>query len=74
MSHSTWRSTGGVTIHRYIPFKPHSVNPVGDAMRHGDPGDLARERVKTYTETDSGGGDEWRSLLLRKSQDDEENE
>ena len=67
MSHSTWRSTGGVTIHRYTPFRPHSVNPIGDAMRHGDASDVARERAKTYTETDTG-GDKWREMLLAQSQ------
>ena len=67
MSHSTWRSTGGVTIHHYAPFKPHSVNHVGDAMRHGDHADVARERAKTYTETDTG-GDKWREMLLAQSQ------
>jgi hypothetical protein len=50
------------------------VNPVGDAMRHGDHADVARERAKTYTETDPGGGDKWREMLLTQSQPQEESE
>ena len=70
MSHTSFRWTGGVTIHHYAPFKPHSVNPIGDAMRHGDHADVARERAKTYTEIDTGGGDKWREMLLKMSQED----
>ena len=59
-------------IHRYTLFRPHSCNPVGDAMRYaqrtGDRSDVARERAKTYTETDPGGGDKWREMLLAQSQ------
>ena len=68
MSHINFRWTGGVTIHRYTPFRPYSVNHVGDAMRHSDHADVARERAKTYTETDPGGGDKWREMLLAQSQ------
>ncbi len=61
-------------IHRYILFRPHSVNPIGDAMRYaqrtGDRSNVARERAKTYTETDPGGGDKWREMLLKMSQED----
>jgi hypothetical protein len=56
-----------MTIHRYTLFRPYSVNPIGDAMRHGDHADVARERAKTYTEIDPGGGDKWREMLLRMS-------
>ena len=60
-------------IHRYTLFRPHSVNPIGDAMRYaqrtGDRSNVARERAKTYTETDTGGGgDKWREMLLAQSQ------
>ena len=59
-------------IHRYTLFRPHSVNPIGDAMRYaqrtGDRSNVARERAKTYTETDSEGGDKWREMLLAQSQ------
>ena len=69
MSHTSFRWIGGVTIHHYVPFKPHSVNHVGDAMRHGDPGDLARERAKVITGVDTNeGGDKWREMLLAQSQ------
>ena len=75
MSQFTWRSTGGVTIHRYTPFKPYSVNHVGDAMRHGDPGDLARERVKVITGVDTNeGGDKWRSMLIKQAQGETDDE
>ena len=58
-----------MTFHRITPFKPYSRNPIGDAMRHGDASDVARERAKTYTETDTGGGgDKWREMLLAQSQ------
>ena len=57
-----------MTFHRITPFKPYSRNPIGDAMRHGDASDVARERAKTYTETDTGGGDKWRVMLLAQSQ------
>ncbi len=59
-------------IHRYTLFRPHSCNPVGDAMRYaqrtGDRSNVARERAKTYTETDTGGGEKWREMLLAQSQ------
>ena len=59
-------------IHRYTLFRPHSVNPIGDAMRYaqrtGDRSNVARERAKTYTEIDTGGGDKWREMLLAQSQ------
>ena len=75
MSHSTWRSTGGVTIHRYTPFRPYSCNPVGDAMRHGDHADVARERAKVITGVDTNeGGDKWREMLLRMSGGNNDNE
>ena len=59
-----------MTIKRYSNFKPWSRNPIGDAMRHGDHADVARERAKTYTEIDTGGGEKWREMLLKMSQED----
>ena len=75
MSHTSFRWTGGVTIHHYATFRPYSVNPVGDAMRHGDHADVARERAKVITGVDTNeGGDKWREMLLTQSQPQEESE
>ena len=64
-----------MTIRRYTLFKPYSCNPVGDAMRHGDHADVARERVKIITGVDTNeGADEWRTMLLAQSQPQEESE
>ena len=56
-----------MTIHYIHVFEPTRGHELGSAMRHGDHSDVARERAKTYTETDPGGGDHWRSMLLAQA-------
>lgn len=64
-----------MTIHRYRVFKPWGANPIGSAMRHGDASDIARERAKVITGTDTNeGGDEWRTLLIKKAQGEKDDE
>ena len=39
-----------MTIHYIHVFEPTRGHELGSAMRHGDHSDVARERVKTYTQ------------------------